>query len=83
VQHLELRGVAGLLWWHTPNESTAHVAHRVKLKRLGAKAGVADLVLLHAGKMFCLEIKTVKGHATAAQRAFVTVKRACTFRSKL
>ncbi len=71
IQHLQLRSVPGVVWWHTPNESIAHVAHRVKLKRLGAKAGVADLVLLHAGKIFCLEIKTAKGRATDAQRDFI------------
>ena len=71
VQHLETRGVPGLLCWHTPNEFIAHVAHRTKLKKLGAKAGVADLLFLHAGKFFALELKIPSGRLTDVQRDFI------------
>ena len=43
----------------------------MKLKELGAKAGVADLTFLHDGKFFALEIKSEAGQATVAQRDFV------------
>ena len=71
MQHLELRGVAGLVWFHVGNEGVHHVAYRVKQKRLGAKAGVSDLILFYAGEFFALELKTETGRTTDAQRDFI------------
>lgn len=66
------RGAHGLVWWHTPNQGTHNVAFRSKLKKLGARAGVGDLVFLLRGRFFSLEIKTVKGRPTVDQMQFAS-----------
>jgi hypothetical protein len=56
-QHLHIRGVRGLLWWHTPNGGKRRPIEAAIMKSLGVRAGVADLILLHAGRIFALELK--------------------------
>ena len=41
------------------------------MKGLGVRAGVADLILIHRGRPFALELKSDSGRATAEQMAFV------------
>jgi hypothetical protein len=69
-QHLRARGVRGLLWWHTPNGGARDVITATNMKRLGTLAGVSDLLLLHEGRLFALELKAPRGRATEAQVAF-------------
>jgi hypothetical protein len=45
-----MRASPGVVWFHVGNEGAHCAAYRVKQKRLGVKAGAADLILLHAGK---------------------------------
>jgi hypothetical protein len=83
VQHLEARGVAGLLYWHTPNSSKlggARTASGVpyaalRLKKLGMLPGVSDLTLLHAGLFYALELKVRPNKPTEAQQEFM--RRVC------
>jgi hypothetical protein len=56
-QHLRIRGARGLLWWHTPNGGKRRPIEAAIMKSLGVRAGVADLILVHAGRMFALELK--------------------------
>lgn len=70
IQWLDLVKPAAC-WFHVPNESKAHVSHRKKLREMGVKAGVADLVfVLPGGKVGFIELKTLKGIASKKQRAF-------------
>jgi hypothetical protein len=70
-QHLQQRGVRGLVWWHTPNQGRRNLFEAVNLKRLGTLAGVPDLCLLHAGRFHALELKAgPRARATEAQIAF-------------
>lgn len=78
ASHLRQRGVAGLLWWHTPsgvfmgkNRRAAAVQGGI-MKSLGWRAGVSDIVALHNGKFFALELKSHGGRPTEAQLAFVS-----------
>jgi len=71
-QHLQIRGVRGLLWWHTPNGGKRRPIEAAIMKSLGVRAGVADLILLHAGRMFALELKVENGRTTPAQMQFVS-----------
>jgi hypothetical protein len=71
-QHLQLREVRGLLWWHTPNGGKRRPIEAAIMKSLGVRAGVADLILLHAGRMFALELKAEDGRPTVAQMKFVS-----------
>ena len=76
--HLRQRGAPGLLWWHTANG--AHYGKRNRrgaaiqgaiMKGLGVRAGVSDIVALHQGKFFALELKAPGGRATEAQLEFI------------
>lgn len=67
VQHLELRAVPGLVFWHTPNSSKLGGTRTksgiplaaIRMKRHGLRKGVSDLVFLRPdGIFFALEIKT-------------------------
>jgi hypothetical protein len=70
-EHLQIRGARNLVWWHTPNGGKRWPFEAAILKGLGVRAGVADLVLLHAGRMFALELKADGGRPTEAQRQFI------------
>jgi hypothetical protein len=70
VEHLRCRGARGAVWWHVPNGGARRKAEAAILKGLGVRAGVADLVFLHHGKFFALELKSPSGRSTAAQIAF-------------
>jgi hypothetical protein len=79
VQHLELRGQPGLVWWHTPNGSKLGGARTkdgiplaaIRGKKLGLKSGVSDLVFLHRGKFYALELKGPSGSPSDAQSGFI------------
>jgi hypothetical protein len=70
VQHLRLRGVPGLVFWHTANERS-NVRERMRLKAEGVRAGVSDLIMVHQGRMYCLELKIGANKATQAQQEFI------------
>lgn len=80
VQHLRQRPAPGLVWWHTPNGAKLGGKHSRKgisiqgsiLKGLGVRAGVSDIVALHRGKFFALELKAPGGRATEAQLEFLS-----------
>ena len=73
--HLRQRGVPGLLWWHTPNG--AHVPGRRGRvqggiqKAMGVRAGVSDILALHGGKLYALELKAPDGRPTEEQLRFI------------
>lgn len=77
--HLRQRGVPGLVWWHTANGMFAGGKRNRKgvaisaaiMKGLGVRAGVSDIVALHAGKFFALELKSEGGRTTEAQLEFL------------
>jgi hypothetical protein len=69
--HLRWRGVPGVVWFAVPNGGYRTAAEAHVLKATGVRAGASDLILLHAGKAFALELKTDKGRATNAQIQFI------------
>jgi hypothetical protein len=68
-QHLRQRGVPGLVWWHTPNGGKRRPVEAAILKGLGTRAGVADLIFVHRGRPFALELKADDGRPTVEQMA--------------
>lgn len=70
VEHLRLRGMPGLVFFHVPNGGRRKPIEAAIFKSMGVRAGVSDLILLHVGKMFALELKAPGGRATEAQMAF-------------
>jgi hypothetical protein len=71
VQHLRQRGVPGLVWWHTPNGGERSKIEGAIFKGMGLRAGVSDLVLVHDGRIFALELKAKGGRASEAQLDFL------------
>jgi hypothetical protein len=61
VAHLRARAVPGCTWWHTPNGGWRSPVEAAIFKSLGVRAGVADLLLLHDGQFFALELKAPAG----------------------
>ena len=70
IGHIELRGVAGLVYFHVPNAPRSAISGR-KLKDMGMRAGVADLIMLHQGAAYALELKAENGHLSPQQRQFL------------
>ena len=68
VRHLTLLGNPRCHWFHVPNGGSRNVAEASKLKAMGTRAGVADLVLTINGRTHFLELKTTKGKVSAAQK---------------
>lgn len=79
-QHIRARGVPGLVAWHTPNgafyggkRSGKGVAIQGSIMAgLGVRAGVSDILLVHEGKIFALELKAEGGRATEQQLKFLS-----------
>src|SRR2546430_10118321 len=78
-QHLDARGVPGLVWFAVPNGnklggkiSAKGIAIQGSInKGLGVKAGVSDLIFLHDSKFFALELKVGKNRPTEQQLEFI------------
>lgn len=71
VSHLRQRGVPGLVFWHTPNAPRSPQTG-ARLKRLGMRKGVADLIIVHNEKIFAMELKAPGGRPTEEQLEFLT-----------
>lgn len=68
VAHLERRAVPGLLYWHTPNGELRRPAAGGRLRAMGSRAGIPDLLLMRAGQLYALELKRDGGRVSDAQR---------------
>jgi hypothetical protein len=79
VDHIRTRGAPGLVWWHTPNSSklggkrtcSGVPLEAIRLKRLGFRAGVSDLLFVHSGCIFAMELKAPRGRTSEAQDSFL------------
>lgn len=69
VAHLNLRCSPHCFWFHVPNGGSRHLLEAVKLKAMGTKAGVADIVLVIRGRTYFLELKGSKGKPSLDQIA--------------
>jgi hypothetical protein len=65
--HLNLRASSRVYWFHVPNGGSRNLLEATKLKAMGTRAGVADLVLIIDGHSHFLELKTAKGRPSRAQ----------------
>jgi hypothetical protein len=70
-QHLWTRGSPGLVWWHTPNGGKRNRIEAAIMKGLGVRTGVSDLIAVHEGRAFALELKADGGRPTEAQLQFI------------
>lgn len=67
ADHLRVRAMPGVVWWHTPNGGVRHIGAAMKFKRMGVRAGVSDILAFYRKEMFCLEIKAPLGNPTEDQ----------------
>jgi hypothetical protein len=68
LQHLEMRAVRGCFWFHVGNGGWRSPIEARIFKGLGVKAGVPDLIIIHGGRCYGLELKADRGRVTPAQR---------------
>jgi hypothetical protein len=75
--HLEWRGAPGVFAFHVPNGGKRTPAEAVIFKGLGARAGVPDVIIVHQGRCFAIELKSEYGRLTMVQReAIAALERA-------
>jgi len=66
----------GFIFWATPNESMgeartgAGLGRMARLKRMGLRSGVADIVIVKAGRAYFLEMKALGGRQSEKQILF-------------
>ncbi len=69
VQYFAVALPGDVLFWHTPNGGRRSPSEGARFKRMGVKAGIPDLFLLHCGKLCAIELKTKGGRVEKAQKA--------------
>lgn len=57
-----------VFWFHVPNQSRGNVAWYSKMKRMGLRAGVPDLVFVHCGIAHFVELKAGDNTLSPPQR---------------
>jgi hypothetical protein len=66
-QHLRLRGVSNLFAFHPANGGYRKPVEAAILKSVGVVAGVPDVILIHGGQTYALELKSDAGRLTTSQ----------------
>ncbi len=67
IEHLHWRAVPGLWFTHFPAGGYRRPVEARIFKGLGTKSGVPDLLLIHSGQLFALELKAENGRLSQAQ----------------
>jgi hypothetical protein len=66
-QHLRARAAPGVFAFHPANGGYRKPVEAAIMKGLGVVAGVPDVIAIHEGRCYAVEIKAPGGRATAAQ----------------
>jgi len=66
-EHLAVRGAPGIFAFHPANGGYRRPVEAARLKELGVRPGVPDVVAVHRGKVYAIELKREGGRATDAQ----------------
>jgi len=74
-QHLRARAAPGVFAFHPANGGYRKPIEAAILKGLGVVAGVPDVIAIHNGRCFALEIKAPGGRATDKQLATIAALR--------
>jgi len=75
-QHLRGRGATGLFAFHVPNGGYRRPTEAAILKGLGVVAGVPDVILIHRGRCYAMELKAEGGRPTETQLATIAAMEA-------
>jgi hypothetical protein len=68
VDHLRWRAVPGAFAFHPANGGWRSAVEAKIFKSLGVVAGVPDIIIIHGGQCFGLELKADRGRLTNVQR---------------
>jgi hypothetical protein len=74
-QHLRVRGAPGVFAFHPANGGYRKPVEAAILKGLGVVAGVPDVIAIHNGRVFAMEIKAEGARATDKQLACIAALR--------
>ena len=66
-EHLRLRSAPGIFAFHPANSGWRSRIEAAILKGLSVHAGVPDVIAIHRGQVYAIELKTESGRATSAQ----------------
>jgi hypothetical protein len=55
--------------WHTPNGGYRRRTEAAIFNGLGVVAGIPDVLIMHAGKLYALELKAERGRLSLVQEA--------------
>ena len=67
AKYLDLALPNDAVWFHVPNAAKRGVVAGAMNKRLGVKAGVPDIAIIHTGAVYFIELKAPGGKASEAQ----------------
>lgn len=69
AEHLRVRARPNVCWFHPANGEFRDKITGNKLKRMGVRPGIPDLVFIIQGRCIGVELKADKGRQTPAQTA--------------
>lgn len=71
VQLLDLTKRPDVMFWHTPNGEKRDKATAAKLKRMGVRPGVSDILIMDGRGFYAMEVKAPGEKPTQDQRDFL------------
>jgi hypothetical protein len=71
IAHLRQRPAPGVFAFAVPNGGYRKPIEAAILKGLGVIAGVPDIIAIHEGRVYCLELKAEGGRPSANQLAAI------------
>jgi len=75
-EHLRVRGAPNVFAFHPANGGYRKPIEAAVLKSVGVRAGVPDVIAVHEGRCFGLELKAPGGRATELQLATIAAMEA-------
>jgi hypothetical protein len=75
-EHLRARGAPGVFAFHPANGGYRKPVEAAILKGMGVVAGVPDIIAIHEGRIFGLELKAEGGRATPKQQEAIAAMEA-------
>lgn len=66
-QHIAARSAPGVFAFHVPNGGKRRPIEAAIMKGMGVRAGVPDVIAIHQGKVYALELKAPGGRPTPKQ----------------
>jgi hypothetical protein len=76
LDHLRWRAARDVFYFHVPNGGARHPIEAAIMKGLGVTAGIPDLIIIHNGRTYGLELKSENGRTTDVQLTTHTAMRA-------